>query len=158
MAREIEIPQLAIMQALGKAIEILIRRYDELDLRATGNWAEALEAKVENNRGLILGLDYTKYMAQGRPSGKPAPVRDILDWMLAKKSFKGEKSLGRAIAISKTIGKQGTRAYQKGGTDILDILKSSEISDVFNEEMKIRLIAVISENLRTVVKTVGDKL
>lgn len=141
-----------IENALKKAVAIIVERYDELNMRASGKWADSLEIKVEGLKGLILGEDYTKYLTQGRPPGTDPPVPVIFQWMKDKKTFRGPKTLGRAIAISKSIGNRGTSWYRKGGSNLLEILESEEVITTFNEELKIQLIAKINDNLRRLVQ------
>lgn len=145
------IPQYMIERALNKAIAILIDRYDQLGMRASSKWAESLEPRVEGMKGFIYGEDYTKYLTQGRPPGTNPPVPVIFQWMKDKKSFRGPKTLGRAIAISRSIGSRGTSWFRLGGSDLLEILESNQVIEVFNEELKVQLEAKIADDLRRLV-------
>lgn len=147
MAESIIIPESVMLAALKKAIEILIARYDQLDMRASGRWAEELEALVEGNVGIIRGEDYTEYLTKGRKPGGAPPVQVIYQWMLDKKTFRGEKSLGRAFAIAKTIGERGTSWYQIGGTDLLEILQDNEALQAYYNVLGDYLRVNISEQL-----------
>lgn len=147
MAESIIIPESVILAALNKAIEILIARYDQLDMRASGRWAEELEALVEGNTGIIRGEDYTEYLTKGRKPGGVPPVQVIYQWMLDKKTFRGEKSLSRAFAISQSIAQKGTSWYQIGGSDLLEILQDNEALQAYYDVLGDYLRVNISDEL-----------
>lgn len=144
--------KLDITQQMGegavKVIDLLIEKYDRLGMRATGRWADALEYEITENSVIIRGLDYSEYLAQGRRPGGDAPVRAIYEWMHNKPGFTGEKTLGRAIAISKTIGKQGTSWYLKGGSDLIDFLSDPEVVRTFFGAIQDIITVQIADELR----------
>lgn len=100
-------------------------------IRATGQSAASLEVKVGEEKAELLGSDYFYFQEHGRAPGNMPPVRGILRWMQAKGVD------GSAYAIAKGIADRGTRAYQRGGTDLL--------SDVFTEESLNTLTSKLSE-------------
>src|SRR5699024_3290587 len=111
----ITIDEAVLSLAAQKAIETLIDKYDSLDMRATGQWANELSYRIDGNKVTIRGMAYTEQLVQGRgPSDRMPPVGDIYRWMLAKRSFTGEKTMGRAWAIAKKIQKEGTSYYPDG--------------------------------------------
>lgn len=150
--RQLFLAEADVMKALERAKVRLIEKYDQLDLRASGKWAETLETRLVGIKGQILGEFYSEYMVKGRKPGAAPPVRAIYQWMLDKKTFRGEKSLGRAIAISKSIGAQGTVAYREGGTDLLEILDDPEMIAEFTAELQTAMEIRIAEELRRIIR------
>src|SRR5690625_2997137 len=117
----------AIEKALNVIIDIVVNRYDELDMRASGKTADSLEARAWDNHGEIWGDKTFEYLAKGRPpSEKRPPVDAIFQWMLDKRSFTGPKTKSMAYAIATSIQQEGTSWHKQGGSDILEILLSDE--------------------------------
>lgn len=154
MASVIEIDQAVLEMAAKKAIEVLIDKYDSLGMRASGEWANQLEYVIEgNNKVVIRGMDYTEQLVQGRgPSSQMPPVDAIYQWMLNKSSFTGEKTRSMAWAISKKIQKEGTKYYQDGGTDLLEVLDDPALVDEFYKIIGDFLRITIAEQLTRDIK------
>lgn len=104
-------------------------QYIALGMRASGKWADALEVLASTSSATILGLDYTEQLVNGRPSGKQPPVADILNWIIEK----GIKPLNDrmrystlAFLIARKIGREGTKYFQQGGTDLVSSVITPE--------------------------------
>lgn len=147
------VPREVLLKATNLAIEYLIKRYDELGMRASGNWAQQLEAEVRDTTAVIMGTPYTVQLVNGREPGRMPPVDAIYQWMLDKRTFTGEKSMSRAWAIAKTIQKEGTSWYKRGGSSLLEILDEPEIQNIFIEEFRIYLVTTIREIFSREIKT-----
>lgn len=149
----IAIPESVLVRALHRAIQVLIARYDELKMRASGNWAEQLEYEIQQNKGIIKGEFYTEFLTKGRPpSQKMPPVSAIFQWMLDKPGFSGPKTLGRAFAIAKKIQKEGTSWYPQG-SDLIEILDDPKVTDEYYDEVSKYLVVEISDILRRQILT-----
>lgn len=111
----------------------LIPKFNELGMNATGEWIESLEVRYENGSGQIWGKDYSYYLANGRANGKKPPIAPIEKWVNAKLGQYGSQGRSIAFAISNKISKQGTSWYEKGGSDLIEILSSKEVTDYVNK-------------------------
>lgn len=114
-----------IHDELSKLSQELIEKYDELGMRASGEWAEAVEVMVTINVGKILGLDYTQELAFGRPPNKnssPEVLRRWVGWAGSTFIAKWVKDKGLPhdpFAVAWKIAREGTN-YHPLGTDLID--------------------------------------
>jgi len=122
----------------------LIPKFNELGMNASGDWINALEARANGNIGEIWGLDYTRYLVNGRASGTPPPVQPLVRWVGFKLGLSGTEALGAAFAIRNKIAQEGTEIYKQGGTDLLEILQSKEVLDFVNNQIKDIIVKEIS--------------
>lgn len=112
----------------------LIRRYNELGMRASGSWGASLgvETSLDDRylRGVITGLDYTVYMQRGRAGGVMPPIAAIEQWIKDKGILPIERNMklrGLAWAIARSIANEGTRRYRDGGKpDFIDEVITAE--------------------------------
>lgn len=142
-----------LQRAAEAAIELLIEKYDNLRMRASGKWADGLSYQIDGNTVTILGYDYTEYLAKGRPPGTLPPVTKIYQWMQVKPGFTGPKDMSRAFAIAHNIKKKGTSWYQKGGSDLVEVLEDPEVTSLFYKIVEEGLLVSINEQLvRTVLE------
>ena len=101
----------------------LIAKYKELNMRASGQWENALRVEVApinggGLRGIISGADYTYYMQHGRKAGKMPPIQVIEQWILARGIRPIQEKMNTnalAWAIAKKIARDGTKRMQAGG-------------------------------------------
>lgn len=101
----------------------LIAKYKELNMRASGQWENALRVEVSpinggGLRGIISGADYTYYMQHGRKAGKIPPIQVIEQWILARGIRPIQEKMNTnalAWAIAKKIARDGTKRMQAGG-------------------------------------------
>ena len=102
----------------------LIEKHKELNMRASGQWENALRVEVApitggGLRGIISGADYTYYMQHGRKAGKMPPIQAIEQWILARGIRPIQEKMNTnalAWAIAKKIARDGTKRMQAGGT------------------------------------------
>lgn len=153
MAFTIDIPRNIYMEALELYIQALIDKYDQLGLRASGQWANELEAEVNGTRGIIKGMAYTEQLVDGRRPGTPPPIAPIENWVNTKLGLTGKDGRSAAFAISKKIGSEGTNIYQKGGTDLLEVLNDPTLFKVFTDKVGEYLRVQISSELLRQLKT-----
>lgn len=147
-----DVPPEVIEQSLNRVIEILIRKYDELGMRATGEWADELEGRTAINRGSIWGMPYTEQLVQGRAPGKRPPIAPLERWAQAKFGLSGQQARSTAFAVANKIAESGTTWYQKGGSDLVEVLESPEVMEAFYGPITEYLLAevrvTIMEELR----------
>lgn len=150
----LEIPATVMENALAKAISALITKYEQLGMKATGKWADGLEAVADGNTGIIKGYHYTEQLVQGREPGKNPPIKPLEQWVTAKFGLTGKQATSMAFAVSNKIAKDGTTWYQKGGSDLLEILEDPEVINTFYTEIGRHLTIEITEELTRTLKTV----
>lgn len=150
------VPEEDIREALEIVSQYLVERYDELGMRNTGDFEKELEVRTGANKGEIWGVHYAEYLAKGRPpSDKYPPIDAIHEWVMTKPNFRGERSRSVAWAIATKIKQEGTSWYQQGGTDLLEILESEEVMNVFLEALGQKMKVRIEENLKRMIKEVS---
>lgn len=142
-----DIPEEIIIKALNKATDVLIQKYDELGMRATGDWANGLEGRTHANGGEIWGLPYTEQLVFGREPGKRPPIAPIERWVQAKFGVSGRQATSMAYAVANKIAQEGTTWYQQGGSDLLEVLDDQRVVDTFYSEIGSYLTVQVSEEL-----------
>jgi hypothetical protein len=133
----------------------LIPKFKELGLNASGDWLRAIEARASGTTGEIWGLDYTRYLVNGRAAGTPPPIAPLVRWVGFKLGYSGQQAISTAIAISKKIAAEGTEIKKNGGTDLLEILQSPEVQqyvngrvgEEVNEQIRLRIIRTTKQIL-----------
>ena len=130
----------------------LIRKHDELNMRASGKWASSLEVEVSGNGSIttarLLGEKYTKQLINGREPGKFPPLKAIEQWI----KDKGIQGMARNISVSslafliaRKIAKEGTRYYQKGGTDLVEsVITPERIQQIIDKVSEINLNYIVN--------------
>jgi len=118
-------------QILQDVIDLfLIPHFMQLGLDATGEWKE----NVKPLGNTIWGRDYTEQLVHGRAGGSFPPIAPLKKWAMAKFGASDKEALSIAFAVSNKIAKFGTNIYQKGGTDLIAILKSDKVVRFINEK------------------------
>lgn len=146
------IPESVIIDALNKANDALIQKYDELGMRATGEWAEGLEARTHTNGGEIWGMPYTEQLVFGREPGKRPPIAPLEKWVSAKFGMSGRQATSMAFAVANKIAKEGTTWYQQGGSDLLEVLDDPSVVDTFYHEIGSYLTVQVTDELTRSLK------
>ena len=109
----------------------LIPKHEALGQKATGNWINKLE--VQGN--VIRGEKYTEQLVFGRRPGKRPPITPIENWVNAKFGISGQQATSFAFAIANKIAKEGTSWHLKGGSDLLEVLETSEVQKYINDRL-----------------------
>jgi hypothetical protein len=110
----------------------LIKKYDELGMRASGDWAKNLEAIIQitasNVKAIFVGLDYTEYLTKGRTPGGFPPVSVIRKWIDDKgiTPYDNISKDSLAYLIARKIANEGTEYFKEGGTDLVDGIITTE--------------------------------
>ena len=139
--REIEV-------ILWKVIDtFLIPRFHELDMNASGEWLQSLEVQATPEGGKIRGRHYSEQLAKGREPGRMPPVAALEKWVQAKFGMSGSQATGMAWAVAKKIQKSGTSWYQKGGSDLIELLEEPQVIEFIQQELIATARLKIAENL-----------
>ncbi|MDY3521320.1 hypothetical protein PG614_02405 [Riemerella anatipestifer] len=147
-----------IEAVLLKVVDLfLIPRFKELNMRASGEWEESLEVVAEQNKGVIRGRHYSEQLAKGREGGSLPPVEAIEKWVKVKFGLSGKEARQRAWAIAKKIEQSGTTHYQKGGTDLLEVLEEPRVILFLQEELGNIARVKIADQLRRNAKSILEK-
>lgn len=135
-------------------VDVITTRHKELGMKATGDWLNSIEYKINDNTGYLIGFDYTKYLVEGREPGKRPPIDPIEEWVKAKFGITGKQSRSVAFAVANKIADSGTTWYQKGGSDLLDVLNSyqvtSKINEIAGDILKVRTRLSFQRQLQTI--------
>jgi len=119
----------------------LILKYDELGLRASGGYAEGLEAQATEKKMIMFGVDYAKYLEYGRDAGKFPPRQAIENWIEVKKGLPSifyEKKKQMAFVIARKIARDGIRVPNErnlGGviSKVVDDFLGNDIHEMIEE-------------------------
>lgn len=136
--------------------KLLIRKYDELGLRASGEWERSLESSTKKNGQKYTikfeGVHYTYYMQHGRRPNKKQDkdsINKFVRWAGSTfiKDWLNQKRLAaNPFAVAYKIAKEGIKVpnnYNKGGL----------ISDVFTENHIQKLYDIIQQELVIDIKS-----
>ncbi len=99
---------------LESIAEDLKQKHIDLGQKASGNWVNSVEVKVQGGHGVILANDYTQYLTKGRANGKKPPIAPLEKWVNDKLGISGKDARGVAFAVAFKIGKEGTKIYKQG--------------------------------------------
>lgn len=118
----------------------LLPKFRELGMPATGEWEQNIEARGSS----IWGRSYTEQLVDGREPGRMPPVDALIPWVEAKLGYSGNQARSVAWAVSKKIAEEGTTWYQRGGSDLLEVLESNEVRDFLVDQIGIILRAKVT--------------
>ncbi|MGE8528504.1 hypothetical protein [Chryseobacterium rhizosphaerae] len=112
-----------IKSVMDEVVEkFLIPRFNELKMNATGDWLNAVGGEAEMGKGLIMGLDYTEKLVKGQEPST-VPITDLKRWAKAKFRLSDNAAAGVAVRVQRKIQREGTSWYEKGGSDLLEVLE-----------------------------------
>ena len=122
----------------------LVKKYNELGLRASGKWERSLRHEIKGTgKGyevIQYGEHYTYQLENGRRAGKFPPIQAIEEWVKQKGIVATDISQKSLIfLISRKIANEGIKIpnqYNKGGL----------ISDVFTKNRVDLLISSIKNS------------
>ena len=134
------IPDAKFEEILNEVINrFLIPKYDALGMRTTGNWAQKLEAKGN----VIRGEKYTEQLVWGRRPNDNQDPEAIRKWAVGVGSpggyiYEWARAKGvniPPIAIAYKIAREGTTWKKRGGSDLLEVLETSEVLNYINSKI-----------------------
>jgi len=108
----------------------LIKKYDELGMRASGAWPDSLEVVVTENKAVLMGAEYSQQLESGRAPGKQPPSEAIIQWIKDKgiaNRIEGKISISSlAFLIARKIAKEGWKRQEHGGVDLISQVVTPE--------------------------------
>lgn len=109
---------LDLQSLLDDLKEVLVKSMEDSKHIASGKGVESLEVVINGDDGSVIGNFYLPYLQTGS-NGKP-PYDVIHEWAKSRGIINDDSAESRKIsgAITYTIRKKGTRAFQNGGEDI----------------------------------------
>jgi hypothetical protein len=128
--------------------KVLKPKFIELDMDASGEWL----ATTRGDKNTIIGPAYTEQLVKGRGPGKRPPIAPIEKWVEAKLGLSGRQATSAAFAISASMAEKGTTWFRKGGSDLLEILESKEVYDLFVNTYALEVKATLADNFRRALK------
>lgn len=121
----------------------LIQKYDELGLRASGKYEEALETEITGNGNTLImwGANHAYYMEHGRGTGKFPPRKAIEDWIERKQGIPQEwkdKKKQWAYVIARKIATEGITVpneHNKGEViqSVVDDFLANDLYEMLDE-------------------------
>ncbi|RWW99699.1 hypothetical protein [Flavobacterium cerinum] len=94
----------------------LVTKYDEINIRVSGNWAENLEVEASKDSVTLWG----PYSPDGRKPGKQPPSEAIEQWLkdkgIASRLEKEISITSLAYLIARKIGREG---WKRQGTPLV---------------------------------------
>ena len=138
----------------------LIKKYNDLGMRASGEWEKQLDTVIEitesNIKATFFGLDYTEYLVKGRTPGKFPPMGVIRKW-IDDKGITPYDNITKdqlAFLIARKISREGTRYFKQGGTDLIDAVitmeRVREIAEIVGRSLLTTFTFEINENLKRI--------
>lgn len=126
----------------------LISKYDELGLRASGEYADALELEASPTKMIMWGSNHSEYMENGRGAGKFPPYNpntgtfdEISEWVDNKgilPSDFSENKKGFVYLVARKIATEGIKVpneHNKGKviSAVVDDFLANDINDMLEE-------------------------
>jgi hypothetical protein len=155
------------LESIRKAIEpfaleiadLYRKRLKDENINASGELSNFQTTVEIEGASIIIYFNLKKYwriIERGRPPGRtPPPIKPIMDWVNIKIKHPIPSAKNVAFAISKSIGKHGT----KGKYPLSNALKSKEMTNILDEirstiknEINIEIQNVITESLKPLSK------
>lgn len=141
----------------------LIKKYDELGLRASGEFEKELEPQVTNSSMIMWGAGHSYYMEHGRGPGGFPPRKSIENWIETKRGLPAifrEKKKQFAFLIARKIAKEGIKVPNENNKgkliedvvndfladDIFEMLQ--ELGDVFLSQIRADVVGILKESLQ----------
>lgn len=130
------VPEHIILETMQAVIDRwLLPRFNELGMNATGEWKENVKPLAETNKGIIAGRKYTEQLVYGGNPGSMPPIEPLIKWAQAKFGVDYNTAKGIAWGTAKKIQNEGTTWYQKGGSDLLEVLEQPEVIEFVNSQI-----------------------
>ncbi len=137
----------------------LIQKYDELGLRASGDYERSLEAVVKGDKLIMFGANHSQFMEHGRSPGGFPPRKAIEDWIDKKQGLPNEfreKKKQFAFIIARKIATEGIKVpnqFNKGKviSQVVDEFLANDIYEML-DELKLEWNKQIQSDIINVLK------
>lgn len=135
----------------------LIAKYDELGMRASGNFAESLEVQVNDTKAVLLGANYAEQLEYGRKAGKFPPIAQIEQWINDKgiiSKIQGKISVSSlAFLIARKIARVGWKREEFGGVELItQVVTPERIQQILDKVSDIYLGTLTSDIQKVIIK------
>jgi len=136
----------------------LVKKYDELGMRASGKWAESTEVESGEFFGRVIGAPYTEQLEEGRKPGKFPPIQAIEQWIIDKGivgQIEGEISVSSlAFLIARKISREGWKREEHGGVDLVTLVVTPKRIQSIIDKLGDSLIMDFTSEFITELKTI----
>lgn len=135
----------------------LIAKYDELGMRASGNFAESLEVQVNDTKAILLGANYAEQLEYGRKAGKFPPIAQIEKWINDKgimSKIQGKISVSSlAFLIARKIARVGWKREEFGGVELItQVVTPERIQQILDKVSDIYRGTLTSDIQKVIIK------
>ncbi len=138
-----------LREELESIAKDLQQKHIDLGQKASGDWVNSVEVKVQGGHGVILANDYTKFLTKGRGGGNKPPIAPLEKWVNDKLGISGKDARSVAFAVATKIGDKGTKWHLQGGSDLVDgVITEERIRNIKERIGRAVLVEVNSELLR----------
>jgi hypothetical protein len=142
-----------IIKYSKRLVEKLIDKYDELGLRAKGDYEKELDYEIDNSKLIIWGAFHSIFMEKGRRKGKRPPIPSIMRWLDHKKGLPPSMLRDKkrtAFAIATKIANEGIKVpnqYNKGKVikSVIDEFLLKDVNNMIDEIRKVSTIQLKTE-------------
>jgi hypothetical protein len=97
----------------------LIKRHNELGMKASGEWERSLEVTATSNKAVLTGLKYSEQLEFGRRAGKQPPSKAIEQWIKDKGIQSKISVTSLAFLIARKIAREGWKREKFGGVELI---------------------------------------
>jgi len=161
------ITQSQIEQLMGDVIELFViprfnsSGYKGKSMNASGNWLNNLKGRADVSTGILKGVisapKYTEQLAKGRKPGSLPPISKLIEWAKIRFNANDEEARKIAWAVGKNIEKYGTKYYQDGGTNLVEVLSEQATIQYIKEKLTATVRVAIAETLLKIAKETFEK-
>lgn len=142
----------ALISELQSVIDDIVQRHLELGMKASGDFIRSLEIRETELGAQIWGIDYTKYLVNGRGPGKMPPKDNIVKWLMDKFGYSQETAEKIAFPVRKKIAREGTKWYSEESKLIDAVLNETRIQEIF-DKLKIIYIDFVRMEINKMMTT-----
>ena len=142
----------------GKLQQDLIAKYNSLGMRSSGRWANELVYETNDHSATLWGAGYTDQLVNGRSPGRQPPIKDIEQWIISKgiQPLNAKMSISTlAFLIARKIGREGTKYFQQGGTDLIsDIITPQRVQEILDRVVEYN-VSQFSKRIESILKNIS---
>lgn len=100
-------------------------------------------------------IQFAKY---GRGPGKPPPINAIEEWVKRKGIVSASDAKGTAIAIAKSIGKNGTKNYVRNAPNALEEALNRHMEEFVTKQNEYHLNKTNEKHVEEMVKVIDSTI
>jgi hypothetical protein len=146
---------------LDETQELMVQKYNDLGLRASGDWEKGLSGKISESgskyTATIEGNHYTWYMEHGRGTNKKQDkesIRKFLGWAgntFIKDWVRQKGLIANPFAVAYKIATRGIQVpnrYNSGGI-VSDIITNDRLKKLYDSMGSVMIEKIKSDILKT---------